>query len=97
RGLRIAEKSAIQQESAIDSEKSEIQSAIRRPQSAMTGEAAFRRALFAGYPDRVAQRREPGSPNVLMATGAGAIVGRESGVHDGEFMIAIDVQARPEA
>ena len=37
------------------------QSAISNPQSAISSEAAFRRAILAGYPDRVAQRREPGS------------------------------------
>jgi ATP-dependent RNA helicase HrpB len=79
-------------------QKSTIQSALRNPHPAMTSEAAFRRALLAGYPDRVAQRRAPRSPNVLMATGIGAIVAPESGVHDGEFLIAIDVHAaRPDS
>src|SRR5207302_7025760 len=50
-----------------------------------------RRAILTGYPDRVAKRREPGSPGVLLSSGTGAIVGRESGVHDGEFLVAIDV------
>jgi ATP-dependent helicase HrpB len=54
----------------------------------------FRRAVLAGYPDRVAKRREPGSPNVLLASGAGAVVAPESGVHDGEFLVALDVHAR---
>jgi len=54
-------------------------------------ELAFRRALLAGYPDRVARRREPGSPNVLLASGTGAVVAPESGVRDGEYMIALDV------
>jgi ATP-dependent helicase HrpB len=54
-------------------------------------EREFCRAFFAGYPDRVAKRREPRSPNVLLSTGTGAVIGRESGVHDAEFMIAVDV------
>jgi ATP-dependent helicase HrpB len=56
-------------------------------------ETAFRRALLAGYPDRVARRRAPGSPRVLLASGHGAVVGPESGVRDGEFLLAIDVSA----
>ena len=56
-------------------------------------EAEFRRAILAGYPDRVAQRREGGSPRVKLASGAGAIVGPQSGVRDGEFLVAVDVQA----
>lgn len=54
-------------------------------------ESDFRRAVLAGYPDRVAQRREPGSPRVRLSSGAGAAVGQESGVRDGEFLVAIDV------
>ena len=54
----------------------------------------FLRAVLSGYPDRVAQRREPGSPNVLLASGTGATIARESGVRDGEFLVALDVRAR---
>jgi ATP-dependent helicase HrpB len=54
-------------------------------------DADFRRAILAGYPDRVAKRREPGSPSVLLSSGTGAVVGRESGVHDGDFLVAVDV------
>jgi ATP-dependent RNA helicase HrpB len=58
------------------------------------GEQEFRRAVFTGYPDRVAQRREPGSPNVRLASGAGAVIAPESGVRDGEFLVAIDVHTQ---
>jgi ATP-dependent helicase HrpB len=58
-------------------------------------ETVFRRAVLAGYPDRVAQRREPGSPRVKLATGTGAVLGVESGVRDAEFLIAVDVRAQP--
>jgi ATP-dependent helicase HrpB len=57
------------------------------------GEAAFRRAVLTGYPDRVGQRREPGSARVKLASGAGAVIGSESGVREGEFLVAVDVQA----
>jgi ATP-dependent RNA helicase HrpB len=56
-------------------------------------DADFLRAVLAGYPDRVAQRREPGSASVKLASGAGAVVGNESGVREGGFLIAVDVQA----
>jgi len=61
--------------------------------AASTGEAAFRRAIFAGYPDRVARRRTSGSPRFLLASGHGAVLGRESGVRDAEFVAAVDVHA----
>jgi ATP-dependent helicase HrpB len=64
------------------------QSAARDPQYS---ESVFRRALLAGYPDRVAQRREPGSSNLLLASGTGAVMSRESGVRDGAFLVALDV------
>jgi len=56
-------------------------------------ERAFLRAIFAGYPDRVARRRGPGSPKFLLASGHGAVLGRDSGVRDAEFLVAVDVQA----
>ena len=58
-------------------------------------EADFRRAVFAGYPDRIAQRREAGSPRVRLATGSGAVLGSESGVRDGQFLAAVDLRAQP--
>jgi ATP-dependent helicase HrpB len=53
----------------------------------------FRRAILAGYPDRVGWRREPASPRVKLSSGAGAVIASESGVRAGEFLVAIDVQA----
>jgi ATP-dependent helicase HrpB len=61
--------------------------------SPVESESAFRRAILAGYPDRVAARRAPLSPSLRLASGTGAVLGPESGVHDGEFLVAVDVQA----
>lgn len=49
------------------------------------------RAILAAYPDRVARRREPRSDRLLLASGSGATLSRESGVRDGEFLVALDV------
>jgi ATP-dependent RNA helicase HrpB len=54
-------------------------------------DTAFCRATLAGYPDRVARRRAPGSSRVKLATGGGATVGRDSGVVEGEFLVALDL------
>jgi ATP-dependent helicase HrpB len=59
------------------------------------GEVELRRAILAGYPDRVAQRRASGSSRLLLATGTGAVLSAESGVIGGEFMVALDVHATP--
>ena len=56
-------------------------------------DAALRRAIFEGYADRVARRRAPGSPRVVLASGHGAVIAPESGVQEGEFLVALDVQA----
>src|SRR5262249_6192777 len=73
----------------IDGPRSAKASAERLPSST---ESDFRRAVLAGYPDRVAQRRETGSAKVLLATGTGATMAAESGVRDGELLVALDVQ-----
>ena len=54
-------------------------------------ETELRRALLTGYPDRVARRRS--ADKATLASGHGAIIGRETGVHDAEWLIALDVTA----
>lgn len=61
--------------------------------SASSDETAFLRAIFSGYPDRVARRRAPGSPKFVLSSGHGATLGAQSGVRDATFIVAIDVQA----
>ena len=56
-------------------------------------EIALRRAIFAGYPDRLAQRRGAGSARVRLSSGTGGVVGPESGVRDGEYLVALDLVA----
>ena len=63
------------------------------PLTSSIDEADFCRAVLAGYPDRVAVRRESGSPRVKLATGAGAVIAEESGVKSGDFLVALDVHA----
>jgi ATP-dependent helicase HrpB len=55
------------------------------------GESELRRALLAGYPDRVAKRRD--RDTVTMASGHGAVIAKGAGVEDAEWMIALDVTA----
>lgn len=58
---------------------------------AHVGEAQLRRALLAGYPDRVARRRQTDRTRVVLASGRGAVMGRESGVADGDWVVALDL------
>jgi len=61
--------------------------------SAGAKETEFLRAIFSGYPDRVARRRAAGSPKFVLSSGHGATLGAESGVRDAAFIVAVDVQA----
>lgn len=54
----------------------------------------LRRALLAAFPDRVARRREPGSPRLHLARGHGAVLSRTSTVQTAELLVALDVRAR---
>jgi ATP-dependent helicase HrpB len=56
-------------------------------------ETALRRAVLRAYPDRVAERRSPASPRLLLASGRGAQLARESGVHEAELLVAVDLSA----
>ena len=82
---------------AASATQSHIQSATGSQQPETSSEPSFRLALLAGYPDRVGQRREPGSANVRLASGAGATIAPESGVRDGEFLIALDISRQSSA
>lgn len=55
------------------------------------GKGDVRRARLAGYPDRVAMRREPRSLRLLLSSGTGAELVKDSGMYDGEFVVALDV------
>jgi ATP-dependent helicase HrpB len=56
-----------------------------------TDETALRKALFAAYPDRVARRRAADRSRVVLSSGRGALMARESGVTDGEWLVALEV------
>jgi len=75
----------------------EIGEAYRRASGAdpvaRISEEAFRRAVLSGYPDRVARRRAATGDRLVLASGSGAKLARESGVHDAEFLVAVDVTA----
>lgn len=75
----------------------EIVDAYRRASGAdpvaRVSEDAFRQAVLAGYPDRVARRRAAKGDRLVLASGSGARLARESGVHDAEFLVAVDVTA----
>ncbi|MBP7777658.1 MAG: ATP-dependent helicase HrpB [Acidobacteria bacterium] len=56
-------------------------------------ETRLRRALYAGFADRLARRRAGSRDRLVLASGHGATLGRESGVGEGEFLVALAVTA----
>jgi ATP-dependent helicase HrpB len=56
-------------------------------------EVRLRHALFAGYADRLAKRRADASDRFTLASGHGAVLAPESGVRQGEFVVALNVVA----
>ena len=62
-------------------------------ESAVPAPIALRKAVYAAYADRLARRREPDSPRLLLASGHGAELGPESGLHGGTFLVAVDLRA----
>jgi ATP-dependent helicase HrpB len=71
--------------------------AVRELSRFAKGKGDVRRALLAGYPDRVAIRREPGSLRLFLSSGTGAMLTKESGMHSGEFVVALDVSGGAES
>jgi ATP-dependent helicase HrpB len=74
----------------------EVESLARRvlgPPAAEPSDLAIRKALLDGYSDRVARRRAKGSDRFVLASGHGAVLGRESGVRTADFIVALDVVA----
>ena len=88
RVAREIERTAKSELEQVKGQRSEVKGGSAREK---TGDEWFRRTVLAGYPDRVARRRAPGSDRFLMANGSGARLGRESGVINAEFIVAVDV------
>ena len=61
--------------------------------AAAASEKELRHALFMAYADRLAKRRSGSTDRLTLATGHGATLTRESGVRDGDYLVALDVIA----
>ncbi|HET8724924.1 MAG TPA: ATP-dependent helicase HrpB [Anaeromyxobacteraceae bacterium] len=57
-------------------------------------EEALLAATVAAYPDRVARRRAPGSPEVVLAGGGSARLDEASVVREAPFLVAVDADER---
>ena len=53
---------------------------------------SLERAALAAYPDRVAMRREPNAPRLLLSSGTGATLAREIEHTPGDFFVVLDIR-----
>lgn len=60
-----------------------------RPDSPDALDAAVRRAILSGFPDRVGKRRRPGHPQIVLSQGGSAKLSETSVVHEGELLVAV--------
>jgi ATP-dependent RNA helicase HrpB len=65
--------------------------ALNRSVVAHAADDMLRHALFVGYADRLGKRRSSARDRVALASGHGAALARESGVRDGDYLVALDV------
>ncbi len=56
----------------------------------------LQKALLAAFPDRVARRRRPREPDLLLCGGGAATLARESVVRDADLVVAVEAEERGE-
>lgn len=64
---------------------------IAAPRTDDDVDAALQLAILTGFPDRVAKRRAPRSPDFVFAAGGGGTLAPASAVIDAELIVAVDV------
>lgn len=63
----------------------------KEPASGRENDEPFLRALLAGFPDRVARRRRPGSRQAVMVGGRGVRLANDSGVRSHDLFLCVDI------
>ncbi|WP_338866883.1 ATP-dependent helicase HrpB [Myxococcus stipitatus] len=84
---------------SVDRVQKQLRRAVRnqgeQPQRAEDREQALMLSALAGYPDRVARRRRPRAPELLLFGGGTASLSELSVVQDADLMVAVDAEERP--
>lgn len=65
-----------------------------RPGTEVERERALLLAILTGYPDRVARRRRPNAPEVVLCGGGTASLAETSVVHDPPLLVTVDAEER---
>ena len=84
---------------SVDRVQKQLRRAVRgqgeRPRRAEDVEQALMLSVLAGYPDRVARRRRPRAPELLLFGGGTVSLSEMSVVQDADLMVAVDAEERP--
>ncbi len=75
---------------AADREARQLERLAGGRQRAAAAEDDLLRSVLAGFPDRVARRRGPGSAEALLVGGQAVEIDAHSSVRDAEFLVALD-------
>ncbi|HEX8171935.1 MAG TPA: ATP-dependent helicase C-terminal domain-containing protein [Thermoanaerobaculia bacterium] len=98
RGAGAGDALALADSPRLDAAARELSRIVRAAElPSRASEETVRRALLAAYPDRVAMRREPRSLRLLLSSGTGAVLAKESGMYEGELLVALDVAGGAES
>lgn len=66
-----------------------------RPDGLEAEEQALLACIVTAFPDRLARRRRPGQPELVLISGSTAKLSPDSVVRERELMVAVDVEERP--
>ncbi|XXF75512.1 ATP-dependent helicase HrpB [Myxococcaceae bacterium GXIMD 01537] len=84
---------------AVDRVQRQLRRAVKdkggRPSKPEAVEEALMLSALAGYPDRVARRRRPRAPDVLLFGGGTAALSEQSVVQEADLLVAVDAEERP--
>lgn len=77
---------------AVGTRSSNASTTAPRPDSPKAVDDALLVSILAGFPDRVARRRKPGSRDLALAQGAAAELAETSAVRDAPWMVAVEAE-----
>jgi ATP-dependent helicase HrpB len=71
-----------------------VQTSAPAPRTELEKEDALLRSLLTGFPDRVARRRRPHAPDLLLSGGGSATLDESSAVREPMLLLALDAEVR---
>lgn len=75
------------------SARSDVGNEVVARDGGVARDEALMRVLLSGFPDRLAKRRGSGKNQAVMVGGKGVVLAPQSGVHDPELFLCLDIEA----